>query len=319
MSFQAWVFLPREGRKVYKTFPALKAANAWRASTIHALGRGQLKAPVRRTLREECEDWLARAQRGEISTRSERPYKPSVLRTFSAHLHRYVLPDLGGRRVSEITRRDVQALVDRLRGDGHSGSTVRNIVVALKVVFRRALENDELAVNPTEGLRLPPPAGTRDQVVSATEAERLLRVLPADLRALYATAAYAGLRRGEPRGLKWSDVDLASGVIEVRRSCDEKEGAIEPKSSKGVRQVPIAPVLRDLLDEHKAATGRGGEDFVFGFRADHPFTPTVVRRRALRTWEPWNAEEARRLSRKSESPSRCTRSACTNSGTRSSR
>jgi integrase len=34
---------------------------------------------------------------------------------------------------------------------------------------------------------------------------------------LWAVAFYAGLRRGELIGLRWSDVDLAAGVIHVRR------------------------------------------------------------------------------------------------------
>jgi integrase len=52
---------------------------------------------------------------------------------------------------------------------------------------------------------------------------------------LWATAFYAGLRRGELRALRWTDVDLAAGVIRVEQSWDVKEGVIEPKSTTGRR------------------------------------------------------------------------------------
>ena len=86
------------------------------------------------------------------------------------------------------------------------------------------------------------------------------------------------------RGLRWNDVDLEENVIAVERSWDEKEGAVAPKSRKGSRRVPIPASLRRHLLEHKLHTGRDGADFVFGRTASVPFTPTHVRKRALRAW-----------------------------------
>ena len=62
----------------------------------------------------------------------------------------------------------------------------------------------------------------------------------------------------ELMALRWSDVDLAAGIIRVERSYDPKERAMaETKSRAGRRRVPIAAVLRDHLFEHKMRTGRG--------------------------------------------------------------
>ncbi len=59
----------------------------------------------------------------------------------------------------------------------------------------------------------------------------------------------------------WDDVDLAAGVIHVRRGWDTVEGAIDPKSRHGRRRVPIAAVLRDHLVERKMAST---DEYVFG-------------------------------------------------------
>jgi integrase len=141
----------------------------------------------------------------------------------------------------------VQRLLDELRApregrlNGLSGSKVRNVLVALKALYRHLLENDELTLNPTQGLRLPPPAGTRERAVSATEAAELLAALPADQRAVWATALYGGLRLGELLGLRLEDVDLSGGTIRVWRSWDPKAGQVEPKSRKGTRTFRSPP------------------------------------------------------------------------------
>ncbi len=108
---------------------------------------------------------------------------------------------------------------------------------------------------------------------------------PADDRALWATALYGGLRRGELRALRWRDIDLEAGLIEVRRGWDDEAGEIEPKTAGARRRVPIVPALSDLLQAHREATGRAGDDLVFGVTADEPFQPTNVRRRALTAWK----------------------------------
>jgi len=144
------------------------------------------------------------------------------------------------------------------------------------------------------GLRLPNGHKPRDRAASATAAAELLAAVPAVDRALWATAFYAGLRRGELQALRWADVDLTAGVIRVRRSWDPVAGAIEPKSEKGTRTVPVVAALRDHLAERKAATGRDGDALVFGRTAFAPLTPTHIRRRALSAWATANHERTER-------------------------
>jgi integrase len=281
-SYEAWVYDCRAKRKLYKTFPTLAAAKGWRADATSAVRKGTLTAPTRQTLEEAAEKWLAGATRDTILTRGGRPYKPAVLRGYEADLRRYVLPDLGAVQLASLRRADLQALVDRLVTEGRSASKVHNVVMPVRVLCRHALERDELLVNPTTNLRLPVADGRRERVASPEEAAALIEALPEDDRALWWTAALAGLRRGELRALRWDRVD--ADVIRVEHGWDEHEGEIEPKSGKGRRAVPIVEPLRLVLLEHKARTGRRGADFVFGRTADRPFTPTNVRKRALRAW-----------------------------------
>ena len=90
----------------------------------------------------------------------------------------------------------VDELVIATLGAGSAGA---NIVVSARVVFRHALERDEIDANPASGLRLPNNIGRRERAASPSEAAELLVASPDKVRTIYATAFYAGLRRGEPR------------------------------------------------------------------------------------------------------------------------
>jgi len=130
-----------------------------------------------------------------------------------------------------------------------------------------------------------PSGGTRrDRVASPEEAEQLLAALPLGDRALWATALYAGLRRGELFALGWEDVDFEGGVVRVRRSWDVKARVtLEPKTRAGRRTVPLASTLRAHLREHKLYTARRS-GLVFGTDGVKPPDPDAVSQRALRCW-----------------------------------
>src|SRR5262249_47471049 len=148
------------------------------------------------------------------------------------------------------------------------------------------------------GLELPAVRGRRDRIVSPTQAARLLEVLADYDRALWATALYAGLRRGELLALRWEDVDLPGGVIPVERSSDPAARVYAtPKSRAGTGTVPAARVLREHLAAQRLRTGRA---YGLAFSADPeaPFDYLKVTRRAQAAWkavglEPIGLHEAR--------------------------
>lgn len=157
------------------------------------------------------------------------------------------------------------------------------MVIPVQAVYRYAKRRDLVNVDPTDELELPESAGSRERAATPAQAAALLDALPEN-RALWATAFYAGLRRGELRALRCDDINDASTLITVRRGWDDVEGEIGPKSRKGTRTVPIAGTLRLILLEHLARTGRRGTDLVFGRSASEPFTPTHVRKLAREAW-----------------------------------
>jgi integrase len=201
------------------------------------------------------------------------------MRSYSQAMELRVLDDLGAAKLGDIGRADLQDLADRLLARGLDPSTIRNALVPVRVLFRRALSRGEVALNPCSGIELPAVRGVRDRIAAPVEAAKLIEALPESDRALWATALFAGLRRGELMALRWQDVDLGAGTIAVERSYDPTSGTTTaPKSRAGIRKVPIASVLREHLIAHRLRSGRS-EGLVFGHSADAP------RRRAAKVWK----------------------------------
>jgi integrase len=289
--YEASVFLKREGKKIRKTFASQAEAKAWRADAIVAARHGKLRTPDGTTVAEAAKALLAGMGDGSIPTRKGGRYRPSTIRSYDEALRLRILPALGRVRLSELRREDVQNLADALTAAGLSAATVTNKLDPLRVICRRALRRDLIALDPTEGLELRRPEGGRERVASPAEATALLDALPDEERAIWATAMYAGLRRGELRALHVCDIDRPKGHVVISRGWDDREGEQEGKTAAARRSVPILDSLAPILAAHLLRTGRSGDDLVFGRTASEPFSPSTVRKRALAAWK---AENARR-------------------------
>ena len=284
---QADVWDKRTGKRIRKTFPTKSAAKRWRQDALVALRVGTMSAPSATKVEQAGAALVAGMRSGAIVGRSGTRYKPSTIRSYERALRLRINPTLGHRRVSDLTRRDVQALVEDMNGAGAEPSTVLNALDPLRVIMRRSVRNGERVTDPTDGLDLPRPRGRRERVAAREEAAALISSLPDGQQALWAAAFYGGLRRGELRALRWSDVDLASqpAEIRVRRTWDDYEAEVDAKSEAALRTVPLTGKLRTCIVEHGLRTRRGGDDLVFGRTDALPFVPSTVGNRARKAWK----------------------------------
>jgi integrase len=283
--YRAEVYSPRDEKKLRKTFTHKGEAESWAADIKHGVDLGTIRAPTKRTVADAAAAWLVGAEEGTIRNRSGNRYKPATLRGYRQALEDHVLPVLGETRLNGLTTSDIQELVDRWQAAGQAPSTIRNSVKPLQAIYRRGRSREGLAVNPTRDLELPAPTPKEVEIVAPEVAAELLAAIPAEDRAIWATALYAGLRYGELRALRWSSVDLASGSIRVVESWDAKAGSIAPKTRTSRRSTPLPGLLRDYLMEHRISRGEPAADaLVFG-NDGVPFQAAVIYRRADRAWQ----------------------------------
>ena len=283
-AFEVTISFARGERK-RRTFTTLEQAKAFRVASAADKQRHRLRVSSR-TLREAAEQFLEGAEAGSIVTRGGAAYRPSVLRSYQQVLNLHVLPDIGGKRLAEVSTIDLQALVERLRGQGLSASTIRNAITPLRAIYRRAVQLGMASENPTRSVTLPSGAVRRAHGGDPANAARMIDAVDRDSQAIWATAFYAGLRLGELRALRWCDVDDEAGLIHVRRSWDPKAGEVKPKSAAGTRDIPILAVLRPYLDAQRDRCAWAGDPMglVFGSSRRTPFSYVSLYRHATKAW-----------------------------------
>jgi integrase len=225
----------------------LSQARSWRVQTQAKLDAGETPERAKRTVADAAEAWLEGAKAGTIRNRKGKVYKPSTLRGIERLLEARVVPTFGRDKMSAVTRPRLQRWVRTLLEDGLSASTTRNTINALRVVFRQAVREGELSTHPCNGLELPAVDKHESRFVPAETVRAMLEALPIRDRAIWATAFYGGLRRGELWGLRCGNVDRGKGIIRVRNGEDAMDGRIEPKSAAGIRSVPIPGKLAEIL------------------------------------------------------------------------
>jgi integrase len=94
-------------------------------------------------------------------------------------------------------------------------------------------------------------------------------------------AIHYGLRQGELLRLKWDDVDLGNGTLQVRRTMSESRvGRIEerPKNGRG-RRIDISPSVAEILATHRDTYGSG--DVVFSTQRGTPVNSSNLLQRSF--------------------------------------
>jgi len=103
-SYRAYVYSPRDERRLRRSFRSLAEARAWRSEALVALRKGTMTAMPSTTLAEAAEAWVAGAQSGSIRNRSGDVYKPSAVRGYEQALRLRVVPELGSAKLGDIRR-----------------------------------------------------------------------------------------------------------------------------------------------------------------------------------------------------------------------
>ena len=283
-TYQAQVFDGRTSRRISKTLPSMAAAKTWRQDALVALRNGKLaEAKPKTTMREACDAWVADARKGVVRTKSGDPFKPATVRAYEQGLRLRVYPTLGDVPFYRVRRVNLQDLVDQLVAEGVAPATINTTVGALGAIYARAVHRDELDVSPIAGVKVPAARNGRERFATPEEAVELLAAVPERDRAVWATAFYAGLRRGELMALTWDAIDLKAGTIDVWRSWDMDHGPGDTKN-RNRRRVPIAATLREHLAVERLRQPPGVE-LCFGLAPNRPFRPDRLQERADEAWK----------------------------------
>jgi integrase len=273
-----WRAPPSFGRKTLyaKTRKeALAKARAWVASKPEA----PTSAVENRTVKEAVEAFLASCEeRVRANTRAQ--YR-SLLRT-------HVVPRRGELPIGKVGRDDIERLYARLDDAGVSVSTRQAIHIALRQVFRFAIDRGWVEVDPMDKVKRP--GGSRRARVktgkvqhwSEDELRRLLFVARETLPPVHALAcevlAGTGARVSEVLGLTFRDHDAKRKTLRIERSFSKGREIEALKSETSRRTVQITPELSAAIEAERDRREARPDDHIFATRTGVPIDQDRLRR-----------------------------------------
>jgi integrase len=265
----AWI---ERGRPAAGYFTKRQAED-WLRGVLDEARRGTLPGMVRTgaTFADAAAEFLRYAEQ-------DRDCKASTLRDYRSNLQAHLLPAFGAVALEDLST----ASIDEWRASliGLAPRTKNKLLVVMHGVMRRAASVWGLQTNPVASVEKQRTRSTGDlEVFSPEEVMALVRAAASEQdRAIYLTAAFTGLRRGELLALRWRDADFSRSLIRVRASYAAGQ-LTSPKSGK-VRSVPMAPDVAAAL----AALGQrqdwvGDDDLVFPGETGTFLDGSALRRR----------------------------------------
>ncbi len=220
-----------------------RTAEEWLSGVLAEARRGTLPGMVRTgaTFEDACAEYLHWL--GDVRQR-----KPSTLRDYRGIIRTHLEPFFGGVAVEDISSEHVEAWAAQLgAGRPITNRTKIKVMTVLYGVMERARRTHRLPRNPVRDLEKPVQRKRIDlEVFSPEEVHALVRAAHSEQdAAIYLTAAFTGLRRGELVALRWRDVDFARSHIRVCASYTD--GVLSTPKSGKMRSVPMAPDVAAAL------------------------------------------------------------------------
>lgn len=256
-----------------------RGVEAWLRDTLDAARRGTLPGLVRTgaTVADAAAEWLRYVEQ-------DRDCRPSTLRDYRSILEVHVLPRLGELKLEDLTPAVIEEWRSGLHGARGGQLTNRSRNKALTIlggVLERARKVYRMPSNPArdvEALRQRYDE-TRFDFYSPEEVHALARAAASEQdAAVFLTAAFTGLRRGELVALRWRDVDFERSAIRVTGSYVNGHLA-SPKSGRG-RVVPMLPGVAEVLAKlSQRELWTDDDDLVFPGEVGNYLDASALRRR----------------------------------------
>ena len=214
------------------------------------------KIPSDMTLNEWIEKWID----------TQRQIKPTTKMMYQSHHKNHISSGIGRIKLKKLNEDIIQRFIDDLTPK-YSAKTVHSIYSMLRLSLAEARRKKFIS-DIYSDIRMPKVKQKAVRVLSREEQKRLENVILSsnnryDIGILI--CLYTGIRIGELCALKWENIDLKTGVINVTQTVQrvrDKDSEFKtkirfdtPKSLASVRTIPIPEFLVDELNKYKRKSG----------------------------------------------------------------
>jgi integrase len=253
----AYRFAGKQKTLALGVYPAvsLEEARTRRDEAKKFLARSVDPSVQRKVDKQAGKDSSFRGVAEEVIAKLEREGRARATLAKKKWLLDFAYPTFGDRPVTEITARELLALLRQIEGRGHH-ETARRLRSTCGMVFRYAIATGRAERDPSLDLRgalTAPQVNHRATITAPKGIGALLRAIDGfdgqpTTRAALRLAAYVFVRPGELRRAEWSEFDLDSAVWSI---------PAEKMKMRRPHRVPLALQPLAILRELQEITGNG--------------------------------------------------------------
>jgi integrase len=187
------------------------------------------------TFSQLLDRWLSECERMELS--------PTTMRTYRTQVKNVLRPRLGKLEVNRLTAKHLDDLYGVMRSTGKAPKTIRNLHATVSSALHQAERWGWVRQNVAELSKPPRVAQRRLKPPSVDVVKSIIEAAEqrdSNLAPLLMLAALTGMRRGELCALRWSDIRMDTGQLEVSRSVVVVPGGVTEKSTKTDKERHVA-------------------------------------------------------------------------------
>lgn len=192
-------------------------------------------------------------------------YRENVVRESTLvsykHYYRHIGKMIGKMRVQAVYPEHIQRILTKMRSEGYSAGYIGKVRALMNLIFKQALLNGIIIVNPVERTVLPKKGNTENihkRALTEQEQKRFLDYVENEMP-FYADIFFlgfsTGMRIGEITALEWSDIDFKNMEIHVNGTmvniAGQKLHKGPAKTARSRRTVPMLPEIGRRLKKHK--------------------------------------------------------------------
>lgn len=159
-----------------------------------------------------------------------------------------------GIAIKQIKPRQIQQYIDAFSAQGYARKTVTTQLQIFQMCCTYAVVNGYVDVSPCSAVSIPSGLSKMQREAASASDEQKVKANPTKWLLPY-LILYAGLRKGEALALTYNDIDLDNDIISVTKSVyhvNNRPFIKEPKTQKGIRNVPILYPLKPYLPNKKS-------------------------------------------------------------------
>ncbi len=191
---------------------------------------------------------------------AEHTLRPKTLEAYNYLIRMHIKPEIGDIRLTQLRPENLQSLYSKKLNSGLSHRTVQFIHSVIHKALEHAgrwglvVRNVADLVDPPSVKRKARPTFTVEELNKFLDSVKGHRWEP-----IYLLAAGTGLREGELLGLRWQDVSLETGIIQIQQAVQYLVGKglvfTEPKSETSRRPVVLPNFAIEALKQQREYQG----------------------------------------------------------------